>query len=274
MAGQSCNLSFEAIQGILYATLANEGIDPSSPGLVDKTISQLLANAEGQRTRESGEWLELKQRTEAFLDTSNSSLQSAIVSLGERSTEAMTRLDNEANAAISQIQTTDATYKEHMKLRAPVEYWRSKATAHQDALWWSRLRLILFVAIFTTSLVGSLILLADHASGLAEKNPASATIVLLKYSAIAVVITTIIFMVGRMLLRIYLSDRHLLTDAEERIAMIQTYLALSHEGKVGETDRALILAPLFRTAADGIIKDEGMESSIVGLLAKGVEKLK
>jgi hypothetical protein len=61
--------------------------------------------------------------------------------------------------------------------------------------------------------------------------------------------------------------------SEERVAMIQTNLALCNEGKVGETDRALILTLLFRSAADGIIKDEGIESPIVGLLAKGIEKI-
>jgi hypothetical protein len=94
---------------------------------------------------------------------------------------------------------------------------------------------------------------------------------LFKFAAIGAVVTTIIFWIGRVLLRIYLSDRHLLTDAEERIAMVQTYLALTDEGKMEPTDRALVLAPLFRSAADGIVKDEGPDASLAGIIAKAID---
>ncbi|WP_376707299.1 MULTISPECIES: DUF6161 domain-containing protein [Bradyrhizobium] len=61
------------------------------------------------------------------------------------------------------------------------------------------------------------------------------------------------------------------TDAEERIALIKTYLALSNDSKVEAADRALILAPLFRTAADGIVKEEGPDASLAGIIAKALD---
>lgn len=50
--------------------------------------------------------------------------------------------------------------------------------------------------------------------------------------------------------------------------MVMTYLALSNEGKVEASDRALVLAPLFRTASDGIVKDDGPDASLTGVVAK------
>jgi hypothetical protein len=110
-------------------------------------------------------------------------------------------------------------------------------------------------------------MLATSAVEIAERAKGD-TAIYLKFAAIGAIITTIVFWISRVLLRIYLSDRHLLTDAEERVAMIKTYLALSNEGKVEAVDRALILAPLFRSASDGIVKDEGPDASVAGVLAK------
>jgi hypothetical protein len=53
--------------------------------------------------------------------------------------------------------------------------------------------------------------------------------------------------------------------------MIKTYLALSNEKKVDAAERALILAPIFRSAADGIVKEEGPDASVAGLLARALD---
>ena len=53
--------------------------------------------------------------------------------------------------------------------------------------------------------------------------------------------------------------------------MIKTYLAPTNEGKVDAADRALVLAPLFRSAADGIVKEEGPDASLAGIIARAVD---
>ena len=61
----------------------------------------------------------------------------------------------------------------------------------------------------------------------------------------------------RLLVRNYLSHVHLAHDAAERVAMMQTYLALIEEGKLqDEGHRNLILQALFRPASSGIVKDD------------------
>jgi len=61
----------------------------------------------------------------------------------------------------------------------------------------------------------------------------------------------------RLVVRMFLSDQHLATDAAERVTMVQTYLSLIEGGKLtSDDDRKLILQALFRPASDGIVKDE------------------
>ena len=162
----------------------------------------------------------------------------------------MTTLNEGAHAAIQSIKEIEASYREQMKLQAPVEYWENKATSHKIAISGSRRRLIIFTVLGTTALAFGLVWLAVKASEIVNDKAPYSTAIYLKFAAIGAVVTTIVFWIARVMLRIYLSDRHLLTDAEERVAMIKTYLALSHEGKVEATDRALVLAPIFRSAAD------------------------
>jgi Family of unknown function (DUF6161) len=79
---------------------------------------------------------------------------------------------------------------------------------------------------------------------------------LFKATAFAILMTTIAFWIGRILLRMYLSGHHLATDAEERRTMIMTFLALAKNKSVEENDRKLILTALFRPGSDGIVKDD------------------
>ena len=79
----------------------------------------------------------------------------------------------------------------------------------------------------------------------------------LLFVGLGLVATTFFIWIMRILVRLYLSELHLGIDARERETMLLTYLALTNEGKVEPTDRALVLAPLFRPTADGVVKDDG-----------------
>ncbi len=73
----------------------------------------------------------------------------------------------------------------------------------------------------------------------------------------------------RLVVRMWLSNAHLSTDAEERVTMVQTYLALIEDGKMTkDEDRALVLTPLFRPAADGLVKDEGLPHPMLEMLTR------
>ena len=74
---------------------------------------------------------------------------------------------------------------------------------------------------------------------------------------------------ARLIVRMFLSHLHLLTDAAERVVMVKTYLSLLEGDQLADKeDRQLILNALFRPAADGIVKDEGIPPSMLEFLTR------
>lgn len=79
---------------------------------------------------------------------------------------------------------------------------------------------------------------------------------LLKYGFMVLCISLGIWII-RILMKIALSNYHLSIDANERVIMIRTYLALLKEGSgFSEDDKKVILDNIFRPTNHGIIKDE------------------
>jgi hypothetical protein len=95
---------------------------------------------------------------------------------------------------------------------------------------------------------------------------------LFKAGAFALVVTSVAFWIGRVLLRIFLSNQHLATDAYERMTMVMTFLALVRSKSIKDEERQLILAPLFRSAADGIVKDDTSPDTAIATFLSGLVK--
>lgn len=73
----------------------------------------------------------------------------------------------------------------------------------------------------------------------------------------------------RILVRLFVSNIHLATDAEERVTMLQTYLSIIREGsEFAPEDKKLILERLFHPAADGLVKDDGAPPSPLEILTR------
>jgi hypothetical protein len=168
--------------------------------------------------------------------------------------QSLSHLGEQAMASIASIQETENLYREHMRLKGPVEYWSQKAEAHRTKTLTYRNFLVAFSVLASLALVGSLYWIAGHAIEIAttDKPPA----VYLVLVTLGVVLTTIVFWAARILTRLFLSEHHLAIDAEERSIMAQTYLALTAEGQATEQERAIVLGSLFRPTADGIVKDD------------------
>ena len=86
--------------------------------------------------------------------------------------------------------------------------------------------------------------------------------------SVYLLIVSVFFWAGRVMVRIYLSEHHLAIDAQQRATMAETYLALVHEEAANEKDRSIVLAALFRATNDGIIKDDSAPTfSILGIIS-------
>jgi uncharacterized protein DUF6161 len=270
LLGINSEINFQTVKGIITATLKQAGIDPRSPDIVSKAIADLNSSASVDRAKNVAEWSGLSEQARSLLERTEESFKGQTNEFASHSVEILAQINESVGASIKSIEDTERAYKEQMNLQASVEYWGAKATRHRKAITWSRSILILFAVFGSAFLIGALLWIATTAVELSEKTKSDAA-VYLKFAAIGAIVTTIIFWVGRVLLRIYLSDRHLLTDAEERVAMVKTYLALTNEGKLEPADRTLVLAPLFRSAADGIVKDDGPDASLASIIAKAID---
>lgn len=155
----------------------------------------------------------------------------------------------------------EEAFRVRMGLHAPVDYWKKKRAQHHRA-----------VEVFGYAVGGGmalgLFLLIWLAVSVLSDVPAGKPPALWQ---VAVLSLTSLFTVWgmRILVRMLLSNLHLRTDAEERAVMVETYLAMITGGQVTEKEgRELILTALFRPAADGIVKDEGMPLNLLEFLTR------
>jgi len=158
-------------------------------------------------------------------------------------------------SAMAKLHATDVTFTEKMALKAPVEYWEKKAAKHKASEGVMQGWLWVYFPLAFTCLVGMFggvgyYLLTTPATSL----PPGLTVVA---SAGLATSAGMLFWIGRLLTKLYLSQHHLRQDAEERATMTTTYLALTEVSAPGDTDRQIVLNALFRSTPDGIVKEEG-----------------
>jgi hypothetical protein len=168
----------------------------------------------------------------------------------------------------------EAAYLEAMRLQAPVKYWEDKATGHGTKERGALIRLAIF---FPVAIGGmgwafwkSATYLLAHAAQPGAQTPAALYVIITGGLA---VLSTILFWIGRLLTKLYLSEHHLRNDADERAIMTQTYLALTKEAAATDADRNIVLTAIFRNTPDGIVKDEGPgDVTLQALLSRALTK--
>ena len=73
----------------------------------------------------------------------------------------------------------------------------------------------------------------------------------------------------RIFVRMLFSHLHLATDAAERRMMILTYLSMSRQGtQFAAEDQKLIVQHIFRSASDGLVKDDAAPPSIFEMMTR------
>ena len=167
---------------------------------------------------------------------------------------------NEAKGKLTDFETT---FKENIALQSSVAYWTKKREHHQKVMWW--------MAIFTvtSAVVTGLVTIQ------AANEYLNITIDEVKLAQIGVMlaISTLGVWLTRLSAKIFISNLHLRTDADERVTMIQTYLAFLAEGKGPKDDeRQLILQTLFRPSTTGFIKDDGPATPFGTIVTKATSK--
>ena len=179
-------------------------------------------------------------------------------------------LYNSMKDSIGTAQNLKKAYEEALALRAPVDYWNKKALAHKKASSEYRSLIINQGWKYGVGLIAFLMALIwfTHAI-IAPKDFAG----YIGPATLGILVASVALWVARICVRLYMSEHHLYIDAEERAVMVQTYLSLMKDEALEKDDRALVLAPLFRSSSDGIIKDDGApDSSLAAIISKALSK--
>ncbi|MBB3017769.1 hypothetical protein FHR70_000809 [Microvirga lupini] len=194
------------LRGVLSAFAFEENLNSkaasstrrSIEGLVSK-FSKSLANLEGQARDEAARYEEAESHALRSVNVMN-----RFVRLKLRRHER--KHATEMHEAIKRIDDTRDLYQQFMQLRGPVDYWMSKARAHQRKakIHWDRLMKI--AGWGGAGVLATLILVAkiafDQAKTAYANQPATLYLVLV---TIGVVVTTMVFWAIRIQVRLYMS---------------------------------------------------------------------
>ncbi|WP_332744474.1 DUF6161 domain-containing protein [Sphingomonas sp. ZB1N12] len=173
-----------------------------------------------------------------------------------------------------------ALFHTQLRLRAPVALWEQRSETHRSRavtaqrLFWLATLFAVLVGIGAPYWFGDYIAGSFHVGGcragarpqcvgpFSAKGPLTVAGLLLTSS--------LILWATRLQYRIFLSERHLSLDAEEKKAFAETFMALKEGASVDTANETIVLASLFRPTQDGIIKDEpgGFDLSAAAVLAK------
>jgi hypothetical protein len=154
------------------------------------------------------------------------------------------------------------TYDQFMALKAPVDYWTKKQNEHAR-----KVSLFRNWVIGVGILGGAGLLWAVHHIFAADNK--------IDYWKIGffILLGTLFFWTMRVLVKLLLSNIHLEGDANERVVMSQTYLALLREQSgLNDNDKKLILSSLFRPGTSGIVGDDGIPPGIYDMVSKLASK--
>ncbi len=161
----------------------------------------------------------------------------------------------------NELETLRKTFREELALRSPAEYWKDKHNKHVKNSWIAGIFSFIGIGcsgLFLYWLIGNL--LSNTTSNTTLESWRVALIALIGLFAIWAV---------RLVVRMFLSNLHLASDADERVVMVKTYLSLIEGDRLSSNeDRQLILKALFRPASDGIVKDEGIPPSFLEFLSR------
>lgn len=281
------------LSGFLHHNLFQTSYFESPSAL--KALGHALAIAAGVDSSIPAASATALQNVRVELEATRSSFRTRLEEIVADATSERTRIAEQASAAENEragafekseairaqefaslketLQKTDNFYSNQMEVQGAVRYWGSRATKHRETAKTARTALIAFAILGILALGGIYGAAAWYLPSQLSPNEPIPLAALFKASAFGILMTTVAFWIGRIILKIYLSERHLATDSEERRTMVMTYLALARSKKLADDDKKLIFPAIFRSSADGIVKDDNSpDTAFAALVASFIKK--
>lgn len=252
------------------------GLDPemTKPGMKGLFSAMAFENGLSGRAKEEAEELgTLKIDFEKAFENQRARQLQVEKTIESALSHSQNRLSVSEHAFKSFLERSDAektatlaAFRDFMATQASVSYWTDKATKHHQRVQWLARRAI-FLGF---SVVAILICLIIDIFGFYGQVGRDAPF-WWQVGAGVVVATFGIWFV-RVIVQLIYSNVHLSSDAEERVAMIQTYLAMlkDQEMPLKEDHKLLVLQSLFRPAATGAVKDDGSPTTLFDFFASKI----
>lgn len=227
--------------------------------LIEK-LHALVENLAHQQKLLQVDIVELKDEWGGYKLDETDSLSKACEKLETQGNDLVIEFTNKLGAL-------ESAWKTNAEIDDSVNYWKDKAGEHQKkSARFGRIAAgyFAFMSIVIVVLFWCLPEMLKNISSDEFKFHAYVVQVALGFAA-----STLFIWVGRILTRLFLSEHHLRIDADERLVMTKTFLAFTAEGKIDKALLPILLAPLFRPTADGIVKDDAApEFSLAAFLTK------
>lgn len=242
------------VEGVLRALLFEKGIE-NNIDAERVALSTLRNEWQTEYTKLAEEVSFLKQKSE--------SLKTEIENTQSDQAQSFKEFIDDATKTRAAL---EKSYREDMAVKAPVEYWKQKNIRH----WISAGFWLVSLGLCSWKI---LLLLKQEFTYLFEKEGMDHP----DYWRLAVFVLSAslgIWLI-RILVRLFLSNLHLASDASERVTMVKTFLSLMSEGKiVHEEDRRLVLQALFRQAQTGLLRDEASPPTMIDVSTRLLNKEK
>jgi hypothetical protein len=169
--------------------------------------------------------------------------------------QAAEEFETKRDTVVQTIIETEDKYRKQMALKAPVEYWQTKAASHGKwEIGWAVAMVIYFVAA-AFAIYKIAIGAAEYLLTVPDSTHATPVYIIVSGATLGA--TTLIFWIGRLLAKLFLSEHHLGADSREKAVMTQAFLSMETRESFSNEERAIILASIFRSSPDGIVKDDG-----------------
>jgi hypothetical protein len=246
--------------GELAAYLFDKGYDPDFETEKQK-YEEFYSNIVQDKDELIEEIKRLKTEHEEILKLSKEQKTWWAETFDKKLEDVKKNFNEEADRHDIKMKESEEFYEKKLAVKNAVVYWTEKAIEHKRNSW-------IFGSIAGILMIGVLIAIVcigKYFVGLDLTNPngvgsklltKSGALQLWVYGFFIISVTMIIWII-RLLVKVFLSNLHQLSDANERATMIQTYLAFEREEKtLTEKDKELVLPSIFRTSSHGIIKED------------------
>lgn len=257
---QNQSLHPQFIDGVIEAFLYKNEIEWSATlhrEALEKLKHQYSGNIADQK-RKAEQLAETNELLNSHFSKSLKEKSAQMDQLHEDQIKAFEELTDEHK---KNIETIEETYNQKLALLKPVQYWDNRRKGHnKKAIVYAIACTIIGVGLFGGLGWVAYELFLNIKVGEQPKVWQMGVFAVAAFFAI---------WIERILVRLFVSNIHLATDAEERVTMLQTYLSIIREGsEFAPDEKLLILERLFHPATDGMIKDDGAPPTFVELLSR------